>query len=217
MLKAALNFISLESWPDMEKGRLGKLLHRVGWFGDLSALSSDDVASDLLNAVDSRGFNALHLAVWNMHYVCVEKILHLCPDLVDIPNQEGRVPIHFAAWNNDTDALQALGMAGADLLAKDENGWNALHWAASGGALDIIKTLAVTDRFVDKEGMAAITTNGETALHIAAERGRYNVFTWLSGFVAKGKEDFLGETADDLVGAAPERWRKRAWEVLRRE
>jgi len=49
--------------------------------------------------------------------------------------------LHIAACNNHFNCVKILLQNGADILAKEENGWSPLAFAADDGALDCIKLL----------------------------------------------------------------------------
>jgi ankyrin repeat protein len=63
---------------------------------------------------------------------------------------------------------------GADVAAKDENGWTALHWAAVGGHKDVVELLLNKGADVTAED-----TDGLTALDLAEYGGHKEVFTLL--------------------------------------
>ena len=59
---------------------------------------------------------------------------------VNCGTDDGRTPLHVAAWWCDTPApLELLVRAGANLRKKDRYGQNTLHWAARGGNYDVVK------------------------------------------------------------------------------
>ena len=56
-----------------------------------------------------------------------------------------------------------------------QDGWNALHLAASGGHLDIVKYLI--PKFADRRFES--TNSGNTCLHLAAREGYLALFKYL--------------------------------------
>lgn len=64
----------------------------------------------------------------------------------------GRVPAHYAALNNDEEALKYLSAAGADLGASDLAGFTPLHFACQESSLEAA-------RFLVRSGAAVDATN----------------------------------------------------------
>ena len=79
--------------------------------------------------------------------------------------------------------------------AKDENGKTALHRAAQGGNVDIVKVLIVKGADVN-----AKDNDGETALHWAAQEGHFEVAKVLIEKGADvGAKDKNNETAIEVA------------------
>ena len=66
------------------------------------------------------------------------------------------------------DIALALLEAGADVHAKDSNGWTALHWACAMGSKEMVEALINRGSRVNKEGRF----EGRTPLILAEEKGR---------------------------------------------
>lgn len=104
------------------------------------------------------------------------------PDLVELylergakPNPDGGVPILCdAARRNGRRSVLALLKHGADIRAKDEQGWTVLHWAIEGSGSAGMTALLIehgADGLLrDKDGHFDLTP-----LAMAAERGRWEV------------------------------------------
>ena len=56
-------------------------------------------------------------------------------------DENGRTPLHRAAWSSTPANIQALLAAGADVMARNEYGTTPLHVAASGGTPANIQAL----------------------------------------------------------------------------
>ena len=69
--------------------------------------------------------------------------------------------------NGKLDCVKALIEAGADLNAKENDGWTALHLAACNGKLDCVKALIEAGADLN-----AKDNDGWTALHLAARYGK---------------------------------------------
>jgi ankyrin repeat protein len=90
-----------------------------------------------INAQDTEGNTALTLAVGE----CTTEVLRFLLARGADPNL-GRPLIH-ALWSDATteEDLQALLAAGADPLAQESDGMNAVEWAEDGGDEDFIRVL----------------------------------------------------------------------------
>ncbi len=76
--------------------------------------------------------------------------------------------LHEAAQNNDFEAAKAMLQRGDDVNALTEDGWTALHFAASKGYRKIIDLLIAAKINVDAAGKVY----HRTALHYAAHQGQ---------------------------------------------
>ena len=79
-----------------------------------------------------------------------------------------------AAANGDLDEVMELVEKGADVNARDKDGWTPLHHAAANGHLDIVKFLVENGADVDAEA-----NDGSTPLHVAAFFGHLDVVKFL--------------------------------------
>jgi ankyrin repeat protein len=52
---------------------------------------------------------------------------------INVKDQEGRTPLHYAAASANPDAVKILILASADINATDSNGKTPLHWAVEHG------------------------------------------------------------------------------------
>lgn len=86
-----------------------------------------------------------------------------CKIDLEVSDRMGRRPIHLAA-GSQSDCFQHLLSLGCNIHATDKTGRNALHWAAQGGSIDIVR------RILDQPGVNIDTTDldGWTALCWAA-------------------------------------------------
>lgn len=182
--------------------RKRSFLYWVGWLGFLDWLfEAEKYQRNVVR--DKRGFNPLHLAVWNMHELLIKMYIGSFLTGANDATERGWVALHLAAWNNDVKTMNMLADVGASIDIADKQDWTALHWAASGGSEGAINWLV--QKGLDAN---ARTEDGETALHIAAKTGRFNVIkTLIRAGVDTSARDNAMETAFDVALLAPCKWR----------
>lgn len=95
---------------------------------------------------------------------------------VDVRNDMGHMPIHFAAFNGMPN-FEIMLDKGGDIWAKDKLGRTALHWAAYAGRFQVVeKIISLLD---DKTAVDAPDIDGWTPLCWAARRLRRRTPLWL--------------------------------------
>ncbi len=85
------------------------------------------------------GVLTIHLAGRNNRTGILERILDAKPEYIDIPDGEGKTPLHHAASNGQVDAAVTLLRRGADKTAVDYDGYDVLTFADSIGQHDFVK------------------------------------------------------------------------------
>jgi hypothetical protein len=115
---------------------------------------------------DETGATPLHYAADNYRRVDIARLLlHNGAD-VNVRNNYGSTPLHYAAFQGHVEILHLLVENGADLEAQDVDGERALHWAARYGDLPFIQEL-ISRYHVD---INARLNDGRTALWEARAR-----------------------------------------------
>jgi ankyrin repeat protein len=97
---------------------------------------------------------------------------------------------------NLVEAKALLATGHVDVMFQASNGWNALHAAANGGSLEMVKHLC--SKGIDPEDANAL---GQRPLHLAAAAGQGDVCSWLVDIMnadAKAKTSG-GSTAADIA------------------
>ncbi|KAJ8280820.1 hypothetical protein GJAV_G00059430 [Gymnothorax javanicus] len=122
------------------------------------------------NAKDEDLYTPLHCVALNGDDDIARLLLDRNASLNE-PDIQGRTPCHVACQHGQESVVRVLLSRGADTQTPSKNDWIPLHYAAWQGHLAIVKLLA-------KQPAANVngqTSDGHTALHLAAHRGQYRV------------------------------------------
>lgn len=136
----------------------------------------------LLAQTDKRGNTALHYAAWGGHLPCVELLVTTGRISTSQGNSEGILPLQLAAAGNYTDVVSYLMKhqshndsnepSSSTVIDPSSSGMNALHRAASYGAVETVELLLQQPESFPVNALAG---NGNTALHYAAQHGHFGV------------------------------------------
>lgn len=137
----------------------GTPLQSVCWgFGDTESPQLEEIARYLLDEEEEHshvrpkewradvtikaGFlgYAINVAAFMRTPSMINLILDQKGATVDVRDDMGRMPIHFAALHS-LDNFQAILDRGGDIGAKDKVGRTALHWAAHGGLSRVVEKI----------------------------------------------------------------------------
>uniref|UniRef100_A0ABM0M4S0 Caskin-1-like n=1 Tax=Saccoglossus kowalevskii TaxID=10224 RepID=A0ABM0M4S0_SACKO len=115
-------------------------------------------------------FSALHHAALNGHCEILRALLegHLMP--VDLKDNRGMRPLHYAAWQGKLDAVYLLLRAGSSSNDSSNDGETPLHLASQYGSYSVAETL-----LQHQSKPTAKNKDGKTPLDLACEFGRRNV------------------------------------------
>ena len=145
---------------------------RAGSYEDFfTAIKQDNGAA--ITALLRRGFDpntpapdgnhGLYLALREPSLKAAQALIDWPKTNVEARNQQDESPLMMAALKGHTDMVKKLIARGADV---NKPGWAPLHYAATGGHLEILNLLLEEHAFVDAE-----SPNGTTPLMMAAHYG----------------------------------------------
>ena len=151
---------------------------------EASALGMDERVHELVQwdprsvlARSNDGFTALHLAAYFGHPAAVRVLLDEDADLEDVAENPTRVrPLHSGVAGRDPEVVEALLSAGAELEARQQDGFTPLMGAAAGGVAEIVERLIAAGA-----DASARNDEGKTALDFAREHGHAHLEELLGG------------------------------------
>ncbi|KAE9175148.1 hypothetical protein PF004_g26471 [Phytophthora fragariae] len=140
---------------------------REGHVEDLRAILLVDAAQAV--ALDKYGLTPLHWACDRGQSAAARLLLQHGADVDAVEKRMfKRRPLHFAVLASSDATVRELLAHHADVLAVDYRGWAPIHGAAYSG--DVASLAALLD--AGASATTQLTARRETALHVAASRGR---------------------------------------------
>lgn len=181
----------------------GTPLHRAAALGDVAQIRKSASEDLMIDAVNHSGETPLHVAATSGQVEVVRLLVERGAD-VNARTREGReeTPMMRAAWNGHPDVLEALLKSGAGIEVEGRDGVRALMFAAAGGPHRELNRHVECIQLLSEAGASldARDSGGNTALHIAALRGRGKL---VSTLIASGARAELtnrdGKTPRDLA------------------
>jgi ankyrin repeat protein len=150
------------------------------------------------NTLDSEGRHGLHIAMQEGAFKVAKTLLDLSGTQVDTRSKNDETPLMMAALKGHTAFAKRMIDRGADVY---KTGWTPLHYAATGGHVEMIKLLLENHAYIDTE-----SPNKTTPLMMAAQYGTAQAVKLLldEGADINLKND-LGMTALDFSRQAEKR------------
>jgi uncharacterized protein len=113
------------------------------------------------NTVDPGGLSGLYLALRDENLKAAKVLVDWPRTNVEIRTPKDESPLMIAALKGRLDFVKELIARGADV---NKTGWTPLHYAATGGHLEIMQLLLDQNAYIDAE-----SPNGTTPLMMAAQ------------------------------------------------
>ena len=130
---------------------------------------------EMKGTLSADGFTALHLAAFFAHANAAALLLETGADVNAIADNSSRVqPLHSAVAGADFLIVQMLIDAGADVNARQNQGFTPLMGAAANGHMEILDILVRSGADLGLQ-----SDEGKTALHFAREKDRAVAITFL--------------------------------------
>ncbi|CAI9294455.1 unnamed protein product [Lactuca saligna] len=130
-----------------------------------------------VEATDVNGYRAVHVAAQYGQTSFLNYIVAKFHADFDVPDNDGRTPLHWAAYKGFADTIRLLLFWDAFQGKQDKEGCTPLHWAALRGNLEACVVLLHSGT---KQELRVKDSAGFTPAQIAADRGHRHVSLILS-------------------------------------
>nr|GMC65140.1 protein S-acyltransferase 24 [Ipomoea batatas] len=152
-----------------------------------------------INVVDIYGYQATHVAAQYGQTAFLYYIVTKWNADPDVPDNDGRSPLHWAAYKGFADCIRLLLFLDAYRGRQDKEGCTPLHWAAIRGNLEACTVLVQAGK---KEDLVVTDHTGLTPAQLASDKNHRQVafflvaptlpkltaggalFAWLGVFIA---------------------------------
>ncbi|XP_050210401.1 probable protein S-acyltransferase 23 [Mercurialis annua] len=130
-----------------------------------------------VEAADINGYRAVHVAAQYGQTSVLNHIVAKYHGEFDVPDNEGRSPLHWAAYKGYPDTVRLLLFRDASQGRQDREGCTPLHWAALKGNVEACTVLVHAGT---KQELAVKDKNGFTPAQLASDKGHLQVALFLS-------------------------------------
>ncbi|XP_047307821.1 protein S-acyltransferase 24-like [Impatiens glandulifera] len=129
-----------------------------------------------VNTVDMYGYQVTHVAAQYGQTAFLYHIVKKWNSDPDVPDNDGRSPLHWAAYKGFADCIRLLLFLDAYRSRQDKEGCTPLHWAAIKGNLEACTVLVQAGK---NEDLMVTDNSGLTPAQLAADKGYRQVAFFL--------------------------------------
>ncbi|XVF88270.1 hypothetical protein PTKIN_Ptkin19aG0036700 [Pterospermum kingtungense] len=129
-----------------------------------------------VDAADIYGYQTTHVAAQYGQTAFLYHIVSKWNADPDVPDNDGRSPLHWAAYKGFADCIRLLLFLDAYRMRQDKEGCSPLHWAAIRGNLEACTVLVQAGK---KEDLMVTDNTGFTAAQLASDKNHRQVAFFL--------------------------------------
>ncbi|XP_037464814.1 protein S-acyltransferase 24-like isoform X3 [Triticum dicoccoides] len=129
-----------------------------------------------VDAADLYGYQATHVAAQYGQTAFIYHIVAKWNADPDVPDNDGRSPLHWAAYKGFADSIRLLLYLDAHRVRQDKEGCTPLHWAAIRGNLEACTVLVQAGK---KDDLMVKDKTGLTPAQLAADKNHRQVAFFL--------------------------------------
>ncbi|KAK6945895.1 Ankyrin repeat [Dillenia turbinata] len=144
-----------------------------------------------IEASDANGYRAVHVAAQYGQTAFLNHIVAKYHADFDAPDNDGRSPLHWAAYKGFADTIRLLLFRDASQGRQDKEGCTPLHWAALTGNMEACTLLAHAG---SKQNLMMKDNHGFTPAQLATDKGHRQVAFFLSN-----AQQAHGKSLDDKI------------------
>ncbi|XP_050261383.1 probable protein S-acyltransferase 23 [Quercus robur] len=130
-----------------------------------------------VEAADFNGYRAVHVAAQYGQTAFLNHIIAKYQADFDVPDNEGRSPLHWAAYKGFADTIRLLLFRDASQGKQDKEGCTPVHWAAIRGNVEACSVLVHAGT---KQELMVKDNAGFTPGQLASDKGHRHVALFLS-------------------------------------
>lgn len=130
-----------------------------------------------VEAADVNGYRAVHVAAQYGQTSFLNHIVAKYHADFDVPDNDGRSPLHWAAYKGFADTVRLLLFRDASQQRQDKEGCTPLHWAAVRGNIEVCTILVHAGT---KQEIMVKDRSGNTTIQLASDKGHRQVALFLS-------------------------------------
>ncbi|XVF68144.1 hypothetical protein PTKIN_Ptkin10aG0180100 [Pterospermum kingtungense] len=130
-----------------------------------------------VEAADISGYRAVHIAAQYGQTAFLNHIVAKYHADLDAPDNDGRSPLHWAAYKGYSDTIRLLLFRDASQKRQDKEGCTPLHWAAIRGNAEACTLLVHAG---DKQELVVKDKAGFTPVQLAYDKGHRQIALILS-------------------------------------
>ncbi|XP_073034485.1 LOW QUALITY PROTEIN: probable protein S-acyltransferase 23 [Primulina eburnea] len=181
-------------------------LTALHWAAVRASIAAADVLMQnraSVEADDINGYRAVHVAAQYGQTTFLNHIIAKYHADFNVPDNDGRSPLHWAACRGYADTIRLLLFRDAFQGKQDKEGCTPLHWAALRGNVEACSVLVHAGT---KEELMVKDKAGNTPLELASDKGHLQITIFLSNArsaLSKRGKDRLCSGKRGEVGYAP--------------
>ncbi|KAL3614409.1 hypothetical protein CASFOL_042483 [Castilleja foliolosa] len=130
-----------------------------------------------VEAADINGYRPVHVAAQYGQTAFLNYVVAKYQADFDVPDNDGRSPLHWAAYKGFADTIRLLLFRDASQGKQDKEGCTPLHWGALRGNVEACSVLAHAG---SKEELKLKDKAGKTPIELASDKGHRHIALFLS-------------------------------------